>query len=345
MAPRPKRAPILAAAMLLACAFPSVADAGEVLLNNGDRVTCEILRLEDGKLIVKTVWGDECAIPWDQVATLSSDKMLPLHLTDASTLQAQLSKDEAGRAKIRTEKLSGWIKLSDVASINPPPPPPPPAVKWSGFVRFGGSVTDGNTRTREATAEGQVVGRAKTLRMLLRGVWNYGDDKKGEGLFKRNALGQIKLDFFFSEGWYAYAEATFLSDTFQDLDLRTTFGAGMGYQWIETDTVSFFTEGGISYIVDDRDEGEDTNTLSMRFAWKLDWEIVHDQVTFFHRGEVFPSLEDQEDVLLNSSTGFRFSIWKGFFASVQVNFEWDNSPSPGFGRRDTAYIASVGYEF
>jgi putative salt-induced outer membrane protein YdiY len=312
-----------------------------VTLKNGDKITGTVKGMEGGTLIVTPAWGPDVKVNWSDVATLTSEQMLPIRMVDGSTLNGTLSSDDAGQAKVKTEKMQGYIKLGDIESVNPVVKPP---VVFSGFIRLGATITDGNTRTREVSSEGQLVARADRLRLTLHGVWNYGEDRKTDSLYKRNALLEIKLDFFLSEKLYAYMNASFLGDKFQDLNLRSTFGAGLGYQWVENDTLKIFTEGGIVYVVEDFRRTTDERYLSARAAWAIDWNVT-DAITFFHNGQVLPSVEDIEDVLVDTSTGFRFTFWDGFFASAQVDFKWDNTPAAGFGRRDIAYIFGIGYDF
>jgi putative salt-induced outer membrane protein YdiY len=318
--------------------------ADEIWLKNGDHLTGTVQSMTGGNLVLATDWGGTVTVKWSEVVKLKTAAILPLVLTDDTRLIGSLDEPgagEEGMAGVKGEKLKGKIRLGDVTAINPPAVPP---VTFTGFIRIGAVITDGNTRTREANAAGEVTARSERLRLLLRGQWNYGENKKDGELFKRNTLGEIKMDFFVLKKLFLYANCLFQSDKFQDLDLRTALGAGAGYQWIEEAWLSIFTEAGLSYVVDDHDEGEDTNTLAVRVAWKINWQVIPN-VDFFHSGEAFPSVEDEEDVFVNTTTGFKFTLLDGLFASIQVDFRWDNQPSGGFGRRDVSYIFSIGYKF
>ena len=298
----------------------------------------------DGVLVIGTPWSGDVKVNWTDIAKLKTENDIKVLLSDDSELNGTVTPLRDDEVALKTDLLMTRIKLGDVLSINAVEEP---AVKWSGSVRAGGIITDGNTRTREAVAEAQVVMRADRIRLLLHGVWNYAESRKGStrGVSKRNALGEIKMDFFLSEKLYVFAHTLAQADRFQDLDLRTAMSAGLGYQWIETDALKISTEGGLAYVDENRRTTVDQSTLAMRGGWQVDYTIVADQVAFFHLGQVFPSVEQASDVFLTTSTGLRFSIYEGFFATTQVDFNYDNTPATRFGRRDTIYSASIGYAF
>lgn len=319
------------------------AGSDEVWLKSGVYLQGEVERMTEGKLVLDTPYAGTLTLQWEDVVNIAIERKLPFELKDSSRLVGRLDRGRGRICPIRTDKLQGHIRLSDISAINPPPQKP---LTFRGFIRGGGVITDGNTRNREANAAGQLTARSERLRLLLKATWNFGENRKDDaGLFKRNTSGEIKMDFFVLQKAFFYANAFFESDKFKDLNLRTALGAGGGYQWIEEDHLSVFTEFGLSYVVDDKRSEKDSRSLSGRAAWKLDWVIVDKRVTFFHNGEFFISFESEKDAFLNTSTGMRFTVLAGFFASAQVDFSYDNTPSPGFVRRDFSYIFSLGYEF
>jgi len=48
---------------------------------------------------------------------------------------------------------------------------------------------------------------------------------------------------------------------------------------------------------------------------------------------------------LRAEQGLRFNVLKDFYTTVQANVAYDNKPSPGFKKTDTAIIFGLGYAF
>ena len=130
-------------------------------------------------------------------------------------------------------------------------------------------------------------------------------------------------------------------------------GAGPGYQLIDKGDfaadylkeMQLYGEAGLAYFSEDHRNAADQQFLSARWAIKFDWPIVPKKVTFFHKHEGFPSLENAKDLYITAEQGIRFAIWNNFVATLQVNWRWDNTPAPGFDRSDTLYLITLGYSF
>jgi hypothetical protein len=48
---------------------------------------------------------------------------------------------------------------------------------------------------------------------------------------------------------------------------------------------------------------------------------------------------------LRTEQGLRFNVLKDFYTTLQVNVTYDNLPSPGFKKTDTAILFGLGYDF
>ncbi len=55
--------------------------ADTVVLKNGDKLTGTVVKLEDGKLTVKTAYADALPVSWDQVVSFTTDEPLVLPQT------------------------------------------------------------------------------------------------------------------------------------------------------------------------------------------------------------------------------------------------------------------------
>lgn len=313
----------------------------EILLKDGSRLIGEIKGMGDGVLEIATGSAGTLKVKFEDIETLNSSGTHTVVLRDGSRQVGRPTVGPGGNVQIQTE-LSGVVpvQLGDITAINPPPPP---GVTHKGFMGLSGRITDGNTRTKSARAEAEYEARGDRHRLTIRGDWNY--EESQAGLTARNARGAIKYDFFVTEKLFTYVNASFEGDDFADLNLRTTLGAGLGYQFLDDKTFQYYEEAGISFFDEDFDLGRDDRYAAGRVAGKFDWNIVQDRVVFFHRHEFFLGFEDEEDVYVDTQTGTRLTIIDNFYANFQINWSWDNTPAPGIRRTDTEYLWGLGYSF
>jgi putative salt-induced outer membrane protein YdiY len=337
----------------MACLFPALvgltllvlcpgALADEVTMANGDVISGEIVGLEEGKLTVTTSYNEALEIAWESIRRIRSEAPVELVLSDGTRLKGTLEVTDAGVLQVVTES-AGAVAVGEMALVTDINPPEVPAVTYTGNVEAGASYLTGNTETTSANLSGLFVARSKRQRFTLRGRWYYAENDNE--VSAREAGGSAKYDFFVMEKLYLYANALFDYNPFKDLDLRSTIGGGLGYQFFEDDRKKLGTELGISYVDENFRTAPDNAYAGGRWSITFDYQIIPDQVAFFHYQEGYFSLEDFEDMNLRSEQGLRFTVLKDFYTSFQANVTYDNLPSPGFEKTDTALIFGLGYDF
>ncbi len=332
--------------LLALCLFvASSGFADELILHNGDRLTGSVVRMQEGQLVFDTKYAGEIEIDWSQVAKINTDKPIQVILSDETSLRGLTKHAEEGKMKLKMGKIVETVSfdLSEVKAINPKPKEAEPSVKLHGRVNVGISSASGNTDTESYHMDGEMVARTEMNRYTVGIEYNREEDNKE--LTEKNYLGHIKYDHFLSQKWYAYTNALFEKDEFKDLKLRSTLGTGMGYQFYESPLTNLYLEGGLSYVNDDYEGREDDKTAAGRWAVNFDKYFWNKTVQFFHFHEGYQGLEDTDNIFIRSKTGLRFPLQKGLAATLQYNYDWDNSPAPGEEKEDRKYIITMGYEF
>ena len=317
--------------------------ADEVHLKNGDRFTGEVKSLEEDKLVLVTSYAGEIAIAWSEVAALRTDKPIKVVLTDESVVEGISQPGEEKEMNLLTEKIEGGVsfRLADVKSINPKPPESP--VKISARANVGVDVKKGNTDTESYHFDGAFTARTEENRYRLSFETN---NEKSFGLkTAKNWLGAINYDHFLSQKWFLYGNASFESDQFKDLNLRSVLGVGSGYQFIETPATKLSGEAGYSYANEDHVLDEDNSYPAGRLAFVIEKSLFDERVIFFHNDEALVNLEDADDITIRTQTGFRFPFYSRFNMTIQYNWDWDKVPATGQEKTDERYLVTLGYEY
>ena len=162
----------------------------------------------------------------------------------------------------------------------------------------------------------------------------------------------MKYDHFLTEELFFFGSVLVEEDSFQDLNLRAAIAAGPGYQFIEEGDLKVglfkglaaYGEIGLSYVDEDFSQAGDNSYLAAKWSINMDWTILPG-LSLFHHHEGYPSLADIDDFYVTTETGIRMTLYENFISTLQVNWRWDNSPSPGFDRSDANYLLTFGYSF
>ena len=317
--------------------------ADEVRLKNGDKLTGQIVRMQKNKLILKTSYAGEITIIWQEVTGIQTDGPVKIVLTDETTLEGTTEVAEDGKMKLNTDKLEtpASFSLADVKAVNPEP------VKTVRInTRLNASVTNerGNTNSDNYYFDGEFEARTKKNRYTVGGELS--KEKADDITTSQNWLAYGNYSHFLNEKWFLNVNTLFEHDEFKDLNLRSTLGAGAGYQFFETPLLNLSISAGLSKVDENFDLAEDNDYSAGQWEIKYDQYFFEKFVQLFHVNTGFISLEDSNDWFLKTRTGLRFPLYKGFTATLQYNYDWDNHPSASAEtKEDTKFIFLLGYEF
>ncbi len=315
--------------------------ADEVHLKNGDRLTGKVVRMQDDKLILKTGYAGEISIAWKEVAALRTDGPVKVLLKDDTRIQGTAEAVESGKIKLYPGKLEtpASFSLADVKAINPGKP-----VNITARANVNVTSERGNTDSDNYYLQGAFEARTEKNRYTVGGELNKEDS---EGItVSQNWLIHGNYSRFMNKKWYWFANTLFEHDEFNDIKLRSTLGAGVGYQFFETSLVNLSVSSGLAGVDANFYAAEDVVYTAGQWSVKYDQYFFNKFVQLFHINNGYISLENPDRWFLKTRTGLRFPLYKGFGATLQYNFDWNNQISTGaHTREDTKFIFMLGYEF
>ena len=149
----------------------------------------------------------------------------------------------------------------DEAAASPAEEEPEPP-KWTGNLTFGSSVTGGNTDIRKSSLTADGVKELKKSRYTLGFLWTFSEEE--DVISQRRVFGSGQFDRFMSDRLYWLAQLSGETDKNASVDLRTTVGGGLGYQFLESEKWKLSGEAGLSWL-DTRFATDDDNAyLALR---------------------------------------------------------------------------------
>jgi hypothetical protein len=236
--------------------------ADRVVLHNGDTLTGTVVKLQAGKLTLKTDYAGSVEIQAAKVKSIVTDQPVEVHTTSGEILKGTLKVAESGNLVVEPspDREATGVDWQKVAAINPPPP----QGVWTGNVTVGGNLQSGNTDRRALSFAAGAERKTDRDRFSMGFLFNYGEEE-GQ-LTTRNTYGSAKYDYFFTKKLYGYLGLELLNDKFQDIELRTIVGPGMGYQIWDDPVKSLAFEAGASYFSDNMRHGEDTDYVAARLG-------------------------------------------------------------------------------
>ena len=330
----------------LTLALAGTARADYVVLSNGDRLSGEIVILEDGTLELNSPLVGTVMIPQDEVQTFSSDESLDIVFNDGTRILDSVESAENGAVRTvgHSRTGAGTYPIADIDSINEPP------IRWHGELKAGAEFERGNSLTDEVDTSAKVYRESDLYRLQFYGY--YRSERSGSysptrsfNTTEREVMLGTRYDHNVAPdlSWFGLSEAE--RDGIKDLDLRFRASTGLNKVWYADKTWGVNTDAGISWISEAyKDDSLDDNFVAGLFGWDWYWNVVA-RLRLFHRATWEPSFEDWDQQIVKTWTGARTDITSSLFFEVRHEYEWDTPPATGSRRSDHDYFANLGYKF
>ncbi len=326
---------------IITTTFPAMAD--ELHLSNGDVITGQLIRMEENQLFFKTTYAGEIKVNWSEVTNLSTDDPITVIFNDGKVVSGISQKAPFNMMQLETEKreVPFDFKLSEVVAINPGKKP---AVKITARLNVGLTQERGNTDTDSLRLDGEFNARSEKNRYTLLGELN--KEKSRGDTTVENWLAFGRYSYFLTQKWFLSANTIFEHDKFADLDLRSTLGAGVGYQFFESETLNLAVAAGPAWVNEDFIESDDDDYSAGQWLFNYDQFFFNKFVQLFHRQAGSIKLADTSKWLIRTRQGLRFPIYKGFTTTLQYNYDYNNDPSLEADEKwDSQLMFLLGWQF
>jgi hypothetical protein len=333
----------IALALLLVCSRDALAAKTDVVvLRNGDRLTCEVVQMRQGKLQVKTDDAGTISIEWDKIASISTADQYEVTLRNGAQLLGRLRPAAVGRA-LTVEGIGGRSSpvMSDVASFE--------HIKKTFWDRIDGSFDLGGTYTKSSgVADLAFNSEARYRRPKYAVSSKLSTNLTHQSHEPDNARYSLVNTYSrYRDAWIVSTLGLFEGNRDLGFTFRGTLAESIGRYLARTSHAEVLLAGGMALGRElPVDAGAVTNVDAMTAAsvsvFTYDYPTTRIDVTLL----AFPSLDDPGRVRLNADATFRREIFRDFFVSFSGYDTYDNRPkSTSAKQNDLGISLSFGWSF
>jgi hypothetical protein len=323
------------------CVFMRPVLADTLWLNNGDRLTGEIMVLDGGKLALKTKYAGRVLIDWKDIKTLSSEQPL---LVKRSGFEGQHSQRLEAAAPGQVQVLNGQkqtVALSEINQLVPPRPLIRDFV-WEGNLDAKLELERNQNDTDELKLKGDSRISHGAWRHVLKGELEH-ETENGQKA-ERNWMLEYDLDRFISEQWFVRSSLYEQRDEFESIDRQTSFGMGPGYRFWDDELGRFELIGQyLRYQL--HANASAAHPGDTRFdAGSLEWDykrlLAGTRVELYSTGQVALPLIDQVDYVFEGEAGLRYRVNE--WARISLLYELNQTRGLGQTTADRQYMLGFG---
>jgi hypothetical protein len=326
---------ILLLSAFMGLAMPVSADT--VWLNNGDRLSGDILLLDGGKLALKTRYAGQVLIDWKDIDTLRSDQPLLLR---RQGLDSEHSKRLAAAGKGMVRVINATTQTVPLASITRLVPPRPVLQDqvWEGNLDAKLDMERNEDESDEWKLKGNTRVEHGRWRHVLTGDLEH-EIKNGSKVDDNWKL-EYDLDRFLSEHWFWRVGGKQQEDQFEFVTRQQMVGTGPGYRFWDNELGRFDLIGQFNRVHFDTTAGDlSLNTFSLEWDYKrLLWGT---RLEFYSNAELHIPEIAEIDYVLDSELGLRYRL--NSWARLSLLYELDQIRGLGRTSSERHYLMGVGF--
>jgi putative salt-induced outer membrane protein YdiY len=333
--------------------FSISAWADQVVMKNGDRVTGSIVK-QDGKTItIKTDNFGVVTAPWEQVASVQSDKPVNVVLKDGKTLVGALGASD-GKVEVATSAAKVDVAPGEVTAMRNADEQkayermlhPGLLELWSGSGSLGWAGANGNAKTLTYTTSANAARVTTTDKTSV--YFNSIEasalvDGKSASTAQAVRAG-IGYDHNFSPRLFVNTFNDYEYDKFQSLDLRVVIGGGFGFHAVKGERASLGLVGGADYthatfstpLVRNAAEAYWGDDYSLKFTGPS---------SLIQSFRMFNDLSDTGSYRMNFDLAISTRLKKRIAWNVALNDRYLSNPVPGRKSNDWTYTTGLGATF
>ena len=319
--------------------------ADEIEINNGDRLSGEIVRHDVDSVRLKTTYAGTLTIDWADIAKITLSEPSLVLMKDGSTMEVESFnriEDQFVLQSVGAEKPVS-MPVSSVNVVEPEAWELGQGHDFTGKVNIAIEDESGNSESNEIDLDFDLTNRWKKNSLRVFGDLEY-DTTRGSTTTDKWSV-MFAMDHNFQGKWYFSGTAIFKQDKFADLNLRTMLGPGVGYRFYDSKLLNLKMEMGPYYLKDNFIT--QPNESFWGSAWFLDYDqfVWKKRLQVYHRQMGFQSANGSAKFIWRSWTGLRIPIIAGLFGSVEYEIDYDSEPAVDTESTDKTFKFKLGYEW
>ena len=345
----------IAISLLLACT--GIATADVVVTTNGSRLVGQIKSVNDGKLTLETDFAGDLTLEVQKIATIATDQPRHVQTEEQAQITGKLTAiknqthlvSEANKKphSIQPASIRAMWKLDeDSPAVRVKKATEAAAIearrlKWKVDLEAGVMGSEGNTQ--RVDANGKVRVEVKNDLFLaaayLRGAYSQEDRTRTDQLL----IGGFEGEYYLTERWFAQGMLEFENSPFDDLELRSTGTAGLGYFLFKEKDLEWKFTGGLGYENKKYTDGTPDDSHAIANLGMKGRIALTPWLEYQHTTKYFPGLDSLDNywIGMENAAVIPISADRSWKIKMGVYNKYVSQPANDAKRLDTRYFVNL----
>jgi hypothetical protein len=329
--------------VVAAVAPASAADKVDVVrLKNGDRITCEIDRLDRSTLSINTDPLGKVSVHWGEIVEVTSPRQFDVQLSSGAHYLGALRASTPGQMAVALDGGAiATVPLADIIRLAP--------IGASIWSRVDGSVDAGFSFAQADLETHWTVNGAANYRspqyQLSASLASQVTAREDDDPLSRNSIG-LSGNRSLANRWYTIVWSQLQQNQELSLDLRVVAGGGLGRDVVHDDRRLWSIYAGAAYThehfsgepADQSAEASLGSELDFFTPSSADFKITNSLLTYY-------SLTGRARFRLELQSAWRHEFLKDFYWSLNGFESLDSNPPANGKSNDSGISITLGWKF
>ena len=331
-------------ALSLATAAAAQPKTDVVSLANGDRITGEVVRLERGKLELKTDDAGTLYLEWDKLlSVVAPNRRVEVLTGDGLRFVGSLGPAATRSISVITDQETVSLPMLDVTLITP--------IGQRFWQQLDGGIDAGFSYTRSSgvaqlnvnwdTVYRRPAFSARVTASLT--LTQKADDDS------RDDRGTLEISYlrYPWQRWFVTGAGRFETNESLGLELRSQVAAAVGPRLVNSNRAQMTLGAGLAFNDEQGVDVAATQNIEALFVFRTSYYTYDRPKTNIDLGaQYYPSLSNAGRQRIQFDTGITRELWKDLFLAVNVFDTFDSRPpNPEAARNDFGIVMSVGWSY
>lgn len=324
--------------------FSGFSQKDSIKLASNQVLIGEVKSMDQSVLVFKTPYSDsDFKIKWWKVKEIYSKREFILTLTDGRRLNTSIHSDSINKKDVILVHHGETIKtsLNKITSLDP--------FTGGSFLKrvelafdTGFSLTKANN-FKQLTTNAKINYKAAEWNFLNSFALVYSRQDNTDDIRRYEA--DFNVQRFLLRDWYLSGAINLLSNSDQQLKLRTTGSLGAGYFIKKTNSLYLGAGAGLAFNNENYTSvGDSKSSIESYFGAELNKYDIGD-FSIQTSATLSPSITEKGRVRFDYKFNLKYDITSSIYIKSGLTYNFDNQPVTGATKGDYTFQTTLGWDY
>ncbi len=333
---------ILTFSILFVLSLSVYSQQDTVYLKGNDMLTGELKEMKQNIVTFNTSYSNEdFKIKWGEILFIQTSTKYSIALSSSERLSGRLQSRNRDTLEVYNhESLQKVIPISEIVFLR--------KVDASFWNNLDASLSLGFTFAK-ANNLSQYNVRSnlgyRTTGWSASTSYNHIVSTQNQVLTTQRLDANLIYKHYFPEKWFGLAEVNWLSNTAQNINLRTLSKLGLGRYLVRNNQLYWGVQSGISYNIESFNvTGELTNNTSAEAFLGTEANLYNiGDFSLLSRIVAYPSLSESKRWRTDFTFDMKYNLPLDFFINLGLSLNYDNQPVQTTNQTDYVFQTTFGW--